>query len=196
MCTAVVAGGFSAIYVGIINISRSEYITYKQVTKQMVDVSSSETSTSLSPTSTQSSAPIYYLQLVDGSIYFLRPNDFSPEQKPSQVYGCDTISLVYDAGNTQNIDATNDLNFTLGRPAEPTKGVGCHIVQITIGYDPQKALDNEKQSLTVYTANEYREHPKDYSRNNWISFTGGGLLLIGIVIMASIAIFTYKTTHS
>ncbi|EFH89346.1 hypothetical protein [Ktedonobacter racemifer] len=186
-----ILGGFVSLIVGSTVTSQSGYVTYKQENKQVVRTSLEEREVS---TFGSSGPPIYYLQMADGSIYFLQPDDFSPEQKPPVIHEGDTISLVYDSGKPRDIDTTKDSEQpTYGGPASPIKGVGYRIVQVTIGYDTQKKLLNENpQSLVVFSANEYREHPKDYYRNTFVSFTGGGLLVIGFVILPSAYIFWRK----
>ena len=109
-----------------------------------------------------------YMQLQDGSLYFLKENDFHPSINVDN-FASRTVKVVYDPDDTESIDvkATNTSTHL--------SGTGSHIVQLAVYGD-------NGDIAQTYTSQDYTQHPNGYYQNN---STGGIIaLLIGLALTA------------
>lgn len=175
--------GIIVASVGTYNGSRTRHVTYKKTKTQYVSISIRE--------SYDGKPTRYYLQLFNGSIYFLNISEFSPDHKPPDIYEGDAVSLVYDADDKEDIDASPTFsNSLMGGGPGHIKGEGHRIVQITTGY----AHFNDASYTphpTSYPSNEYLEHPNSYSLDGWSGWTGRGLLIGGAALALLCGLLLY-----
>ena len=107
-----------------------------------------------------------YIQLQDGSLYFLNESDFTPTLNSDTIQS-QSVTLIYDPSDTKSIDANSSNTST------HLSGTGDGVVQLT-------SFDNSGQNPKVFTTSEYTQHPNGFYSNNWP--TGIALLLLGLLI--------------
>ena len=106
-----------------------------------------------------------YLQMEgDPALYIVHEDNFSP--KLASFADSDTISFVYDPGETTSIDEKSTLGTHL-------VGTASKVVEIT-------AIDAANGQKT-YTTPEYTSNSKGYDHNQWP--LGIGLLVVGLLLI-------------
>jgi len=107
-----------------------------------------------------------YLQMEGNSaLYIVHQDNFSP--KLPTFADSDTVSFVYDPGETTAIDVKSTLGTHL-------VGTAAKVVAIT-------ATDTAGQKM--YTTSEYVNNPQGYDNNQWS--IGIGLLIVGLLLLGS-----------
>lgn len=106
-----------------------------------------------------------YIELQDGSLYFLKESDFTPSLTSDTIQS-PMASIVYDTTNTKSINITADTGTHLS-------GTGDQVVQLT-------SFDNDGQNAKTFTTSEYQQNPNGFYQNNWVG--GMALLLLGLLL--------------
>lgn len=107
-----------------------------------------------------------YIELQDGSLYFLNESDFSPALNSDTIQS-QVVSMAYDPTNTKSIDISSSNTST------HLSGTGDQVVQLT-------SFDSNGQNPATFTTSEYQQNPKGFYQNNWAG--GAALLVLGLLI--------------
>ncbi len=107
-----------------------------------------------------------YIELQDGSLYFLNESDFSPALNSDTIQS-QVVSMVYDPTNTKSIDISSSNTST------HLSGTGDQVVQLTSFY-------SNGQNPATFTTSEYQQNPNGFYQNNWTG--GAALLVLGLLI--------------
>ncbi len=107
-----------------------------------------------------------YLQMESSpALYIVHQDNFSP--KLPTFADSDTVSFVYDPGETTAIDVKSTLGTHL-------VGTAAKVVAITA---------NDTTGQKTYTTPEYVNNPQGYDNNQWP--IGIGLLVVGLLLIGS-----------
>ncbi len=107
-----------------------------------------------------------YIELQDGSLYFLNESDFTPTLNSDSIKS-QVASIVYDSANTKSIDVSSSNTST------HLSGTGDQVVQLV-------SFDDGGQNPTTFTTSEYHQNPSGFYQNDW--GWGGVLLVLGLLI--------------
>ncbi len=166
-------GGVLLALAGLLYGVSSHTVTYGHTEKEKIDhylriEGSSKTS---------SDDDIAYIQLQDGSLYYLHQDNFSPTISAEAVQQVgEEVSVIFEPTDTKSIDeeATNT--------GTKLEGSAANLVQLT--------AYNENGQPSVFTTDEFKQNPTGFYRNNWV---GGSVIIILGLILAVVGFILPKT---